>query len=216
MVSNNWQSKPHRTRVEISADILRLLRLGKAGKTEISSYANLTWDQGTKYTENLVDSGLIETAEREMGLPCYRITKKGLKALSLIENLKEMLPPDGGVDILHKSKISEINAGQILVSKGVADLAKKDREFATYIETILKRYCRGDWGDKGDDVSDLKTISLERNMRLFSAYESDIFPEIWITTSPDRAYTTIMFPEEDVSLEAFDRYWAKADAQEAK
>ena len=31
-----------------------------------------------------------------MGLLCYRVTKKGLNALSLIENIKEMLPRDGG------------------------------------------------------------------------------------------------------------------------
>ena len=216
MDKNNWQSKPHRSRIEITADILKLLRLGNTGKTEISSYAHLSWDQGIKYTESLIEIGLIETAEAEMGLPCYRITKKGLGVLSLVENLKEMLPPDGGVDILHRSKITEINVGQILVSQGVAYLAKKDHDFATHVQTTLVRYCRGDWGDVSEDVSGLKKISLERNMRLMSAYESDNFPEIWITTEPDRAYTTIMFPEEDVSLEPFEKYWARVDMSEAK
>ena len=216
MDSNNWQSKSHRSRVEITADILRLLRLGNTGKTEISSYAHLTWDQGIKYTESLVETGLIEAAEEEMGLPCYRITKKGLDALSLVENLKEMLPPDGGVDILHRSKITDVNVGQILVSEDVVYLAKKDHDFATHVQTTLERYCRGDWGDVSDDVSGLKKLSLERNMRLFSSYESDNYPEIWITTEPDRAYTTIMFPEEDVSLEPLEKYWAKVDKSEVK
>jgi len=59
--------------------------------------------------------------------------QEGDNALSLIENIKEMLPRDGGVDILHRSKITVINVGQILVTKGVTDLANQDKDFATYV-----------------------------------------------------------------------------------
>ena len=38
-----------------------------------------------------------------------------------------------GVDILHRSKITVINVGQILVTKAIVDLAKQDKDFATYV-----------------------------------------------------------------------------------
>ena len=216
MESNDLQSKPPRTSDEITAEILRLLRLGKTGNIEIYAYAHLTWDQGFKYTENLVKTGLIEAANEELGLPCFRITKKGLDALSVIESRSEKVPRNGGSEILHRSKISEVNTGEVLVSSGVADLAGKNRKFALYIQVTLERYRRGDWGDREDNINGLKIASIENNLRLFSAYESDIYPEVWITTEPDRRYTTVMFPEEDISLEPFERYWAERDTTEAK
>ena len=46
----------------------------------------------------------------------------------------------------------------------------------------------------------------EKSMRLFSSYGSDRYPEIWITTEPDRSYSTILFPDEEVSIEPLERY----------
>jgi len=55
-------------------------------------------------------------------------------------------------------------------------------------------------------------------MRLFSSYESKHIPEIWITTEPDRSYSTIMFSDEDVSIEPLEHYWLAegVESQEAK
>ena len=208
MDTNKWQSKHPRSRIEITADILRLLRLGNTGKTQITHYANLRWDQGLKYIDNLLEAELLEGAEEEMGLPCYRITKKGLNVLNLIENLREMLPPEGAIDILHKSKITEIYIGDIFITRGVTNLARENPEFATFVKKSLERYRKADWGDMSDEVERLNNQSLERNMRLFSSYESKDFPEIWITTEPDRSCSTIMFPDEDVSIEPLEDYWS--------
>ena len=208
MDRDNWQSKHPRSRIEITADILRLLRLGNTGKTQITHYANLRWDQGLKYIDNLLEAELLEGAEEEMGLPCYRITKRGLTVLNLIENLKEILPPEGAIDILHKSKITEINVGNIFMTKGAANLARENPEFATFVKKSLERYRKAAWGNKSDEVERLNIQSLERNMRLFSSYESKDFPEIWITTEPDRSCSTIMFPDEDVSIEPLEDYWS--------
>jgi predicted transcriptional regulator len=202
----NWRSKHPRSRIEIIADILRLLRLGNTGKTQITHYANLSWDQGMKYIESLLEAELLEGIEEEMGLPCYRITKKGLTVLRLIENIKEMLPPEGAVDILNKSKITEINIGNVLVTKKAAELLKEKQEFAMFVKTCLERYRRADWGDTSQEVKQLNQHILERNMRLFSSYESKGFPEIWITTEPDRSYSTIMFPDEEVHMEPLEDY----------
>jgi len=147
MDRDEWQPKHPRSRIEIMADILRLLRLGNTGKTQISNYANLSWDQGLKFIDNLLAAELLEGAEEEMGLPCYRITTKGLTTLSLIEILKEMLPPEGTTDILRRSKVVEINVGHVLVTKRVADLARENPEFATFVQKSLDRYRKADWGN---------------------------------------------------------------------
>lgn len=218
MDKDYWKSKHPRLKTEIIADILRLLRLGNTGKTQITHHVNLNWDQGSKYIDNLLEAELLEGAEEEMGLPCYRITKKGLEFLSLIENSKETLPPEGALDVLRRSKISEINVGHILVTKGVINLARENREFAIFVQNSLEQYRKGNWGDMSDEVNRLNTQSLERNMRLFSSYESKGLPEIWITTEPDRSYSTIMFPDEDVSIEPFEDYWLAEgiESQEVK
>jgi predicted transcriptional regulator len=206
MDKDTWQPKHHRSRIEIIADILRLLRLGNTGKIQITYYAYLRQDQASKYIDSLMEANLLEGAEEEMGLPSYRITQKGLTILSLIENLKEMLPLDGTTDILHRSKIVEINVGHVLVTKGVADLSRKNRKFAVFVEESLGRYRQGDWGEMSDEERQLNNQNLETSIRLFSSYESEGFPEIWITTEPDRSCSTIMFPDEDVSMEPREHY----------
>ncbi len=207
MDTDKWQPKHHRSSIEITADILRLLRLGNTGKTQITCYAYLKQEQASKYINQLMESGLLEAAEEEMGLPSYRITRKGLAILSLIENLKEKLPADGTADILHASRIMEINVGHVLVSKGVADLARENKQFAAFVKKSLERYRKGDWGEMSDEERALNSRNLEINLRLFSSYESGGYPEIWITTEPDRSTSTIMFPDEDVSMEPREDYW---------
>jgi predicted transcriptional regulator len=203
---DKWQPKHNRSRIEIIADILRLLRLGNTGKTQITYYASLKQNQASKYINRLLEAKLLEDAGEEMGLPSYRITRKGLAILSLIENLKEMLPADGQTEILHGSKILEINVGQILASKGVAELARANKKFAAFIKESLDRHRKGDWGEMSDEVRQLNNINLGINTRLFSSYESKGFPEIWITTEPDRSFSTIMFPDEDITMEPRERY----------
>lgn len=206
MDSDKWQPKHNRSRIEIIADILRLLRLGSTGKTQITYYTSLRQDQTSKYINSLLESGLLEGAEEEMGLPSYRITRKGLAILSLIENLKEMLPADGTTEILHKSKVLEVNVGQVLVSRGVAALARKNRKFADFVRESLSRHRKGDWGEMYDELRQLNNQNSGINTRLFSSYETAGFPEIWITTEPDRSFSTIMFPDDDVSMEPWEDY----------
>jgi predicted transcriptional regulator len=204
--SDKWQPKHNRSRIEIIADILRLLRLGSTGKTQITYYASLRQDQASKYINSLLESGLLEGAEEEMGLPSYRITRKGLAILSLIENLKEMLPADGKTEILRKSRILEVNVGQVLVSRGVAELARENRKFADFVRESLSRHRKGDWGEMYDELRQLNNQNAGLNTRLFSSYEMAGFPEIWITTEPDRSFSTIMFPDDDVSMEPREDY----------
>ncbi len=206
MDRDKWQPKHNRSRIDIIADILRLLRLGNTGKTQITYYTSLRQDQASRYVNSLLESGLLEGAKEEMGLPSYRITRKGLAILSLIENLKEMLPADGTTEILHKSRVLEVNVGRVLVSRGVAALARENRKFADFVKESLGRHRKGDWGEMYDELRQLNNQNSGINTRLFSSYESANFPEIWITTEPDRSLSTIMFPDEDVSMEPREDY----------
>jgi predicted transcriptional regulator len=201
-----WQPKERRTSVEIVADILRLLRLGYASKLEIIHTSRISSEQAAKYLNQLVAAGALENAEDKMELPSYRITRKGLELLSTIENLREMLPKTGNVDILQQSKITEMNVGQVLVTRKVAEMAGENSQFAKFIRESLDRYRRGDWGELSDDDKRLNDVSKNTRRMVLSSYESGAFPEIWIITSPDRLYSTIMFPEEYSSagpLESF-------------
>ena len=211
MKKEDSQCHPYRSRIEIIADILSLLRLGKTGKTQISYYAHLRWDQGTRYVEDLISKGLIKSAEEEMGFPSYSITKKGLETLRTIENIKQILPPDSKLDILHNTKVVTISPGKIFVTQGVAKLAMQNSGFASHVQKTLQRYCRGEWDVTGEDVGTLKRLSLEHNWRISASYESEKFPEIWITTEPNRSSTTIMFAEEDINIEQLEQYWAEED-----
>ena len=103
-----WQPTGRRSNIEIIADILRFLRLGETGKTEIRYTVKMSRDQTSKYLDRLLETGLLEDVQTEIGVPSYRITKKGLALLSKIENMQEMLPPEGALDILHRSKLVEI------------------------------------------------------------------------------------------------------------
>jgi predicted transcriptional regulator len=208
-----WRRKYRRSGIEILADILKLLRLGNTGKIQITHLIHLNSEQASNYINGLLEAGLLEGAEEEMGLPSFRITKKGLAALSLMENIREMLPPQGSMDILHGSKIVEINIGRILVTRKVAELSGENREFALFVQQSLDRYRIGDWGNIDNEANRLNSSFLERNLRLFSSYGSDRFPEIWITTEPDRSYSTIMFPDEDTSMEPLQDYWSREDVE---
>ena len=205
---DKWQPKDNRSSIDISADILRILRLGNTGEIQITYNAHLNHKQASSYINSLLEAGLLEGAEEEMGLPSYRITRKGLAALSVIENIKEMLPTEGNTDILYKSKIVEVNPGRIFVTKGVADLVKDNQQFALFVQNSLARYRKGDWGNMSDEGRRLNNRFLERSFRTYSSYGSERFPEIWITTEPDRSCSTIMFPDEEVSIELLERYEA--------
>jgi predicted transcriptional regulator len=100
-----WQPDGRRSEIEIIADILRLIRLGDTGTTEIIYTAKINREQTSRYLKKLIDAELLEEAEEEIGIPAYRITRKGLALLSQIEAMQEMLPPKDIVDILHRSKV---------------------------------------------------------------------------------------------------------------
>jgi hypothetical protein len=71
----------------------------------------------------------------------------------------------------------------------------ENQRFAGIVANSLKRHILGDWGDLSEEDRRENEYSLERHLRLFSAYEGQE-GKIWIITEADRSATTVLFPEE--------------------
>ena len=85
--------------------------------------------------------------------------------------------------------------GQIVTTRGVNDLIAKDEEFAEFVWKSFERHIMGDWGDLPEEDKKENEFSLDKNLRLLSAYEKGKW-KIWVITEADRSATTILFPEE--------------------
>jgi len=83
------------------------------------------------------------------------------------------------------------------MTSGVACLVASNEAFARFCAGSLKRHVCGDWGDLcKEDKAENEFALKEGNLRIFSAYESNGLPKIWIITEADRSATTTLFPEE--------------------
>jgi predicted transcriptional regulator len=79
--------------IEITKQILRLLRLGKIGNTEIMYALKLSHAQTQKYLPWLLRRGVIEQADDGSDQTVYGITQKGVRLLGQIEYVLDMLNP---------------------------------------------------------------------------------------------------------------------------
>lgn len=85
--------------------------------------------------------------------------------------------------------------GSIVMTKGIANLMGEDRHFANFVNESLGRHVQGDWGDLPEEDKKENEFSLDKHLRLLSAYEGAGL-KIWIITEADRSATTILFPNE--------------------
>ena len=100
------QPEGRRSRIEVIADILKLLRLGAAGKTEIMYLVGMSHKMTHKYLIELQELGLLDEVIKENRLHSYQITKKGLKLLSEVENIQEMLHGEKVFEIFRSPKLN--------------------------------------------------------------------------------------------------------------
>ena len=82
-----------RSNLEVIADILRL---GKAGKTEIMYGANMSYRQLQRYLGYLTERGFIDTTKVGNPVTQYKVNEKGFRLLENIESLLEMLNGHNG------------------------------------------------------------------------------------------------------------------------
>ena len=85
--------------------------------------------------------------------------------------------------------------GKTVWTRGVNDLVAVDSSFAKFVMDSLKRHANCDWGELSVEDKRENDFSLDKGLRLFSAYKRGKF-KIWIITEADRSATTILFPEE--------------------
>ena len=85
--------------------------------------------------------------------------------------------------------------GRIVWTRGVNNRIAVDTPFAKFVMESLKRHSNGDWGELPDEDKRENDFSLDKQLRLFSAYRQNDW-KIWIITEADRTVTTILFPEE--------------------
>ena len=61
---------------------------------------------------------------------------------------------------------------------------------------LIFRHVTGDWGDLTEEDKQENEFSLQRELRIFSAYELVTGKKIWVITEHDRSVTTILRPED--------------------
>ncbi len=133
-----WQPEGRRSKIEITADILRLLRLGEVGKTEIMCTVRLTHNQTQKYIKWLLQLELVDEVRTEDKLVSYRVTKDGLKLLSAIENMQEVLFREEVPYLWHAPEISKTIVQERPTTKYPAARHKSPSSSRRY-QKVLKR-----------------------------------------------------------------------------
>lgn len=92
---------------------------------------------------------------------------------------------------------TKFELGQLCFTRGVNNKVADDGDFAKFVLASLKRHAIGDWGDMCQEDKAENELALRQGyLRIFSAYEAEGLPKIWIITEADRSATTILFPEE--------------------
>ena len=61
---------------------------------------------------------------------------------------------------------------------------------------LIARHWSGDWGDLPEEDKKENEFSVDRQLRILSAYVIAPDVRIWIITEADRGATTILLPEE--------------------
>ena len=97
---------------------------------------------------------------------------------------------------LQPSTVRKFSLGQLVMTRGVNNLVADNTEFAKFTTESLRRHARGDWGELSEEDKKENEYSIDKHLRLLSAYEQPPLPKIWIITEADRSVTTILFPEE--------------------
>jgi hypothetical protein len=92
-------------------------------------------------------------------------------------------------------------AGNLVMTRGVADLAEQDTEFARFVQKCLIRHFKKDWGDVDEPDKKENDFSVDHNLRVLSAYNDSRWNDhgvasLWIITEADRSATTVLFPDE--------------------
>jgi hypothetical protein len=87
----------------------------------------------------------------------------------------------------------QISLGRVVATPGALDALGDARESAL---GFLARHASRDWGEVPPEDWEENEFSVQRELRVLSAYSLRNGMKIWIITEADRSVTTILLPEE--------------------
>jgi hypothetical protein len=83
--------------------------------------------------------------------------------------------------------------GQTYITPGAMEALSEAGQGAA---EFLNRHQRGDWGDLGEEDKAENEYSVDKRLRIFSAYHTREGVKLWVITEADRSATTILLPSE--------------------
>jgi hypothetical protein len=94
--------------------------------------------------------------------------------------------------------MSKFEMGQLVATPAALEVLEESRQ--TPID-LLRRHCRGDWGDLSQSDKQSNEEALEHGSRIFSAYILKTGVKLWVITEAQddsgvRASTCILLPSE--------------------
>ncbi len=97
----------------------------------------------------------------------------------------------------HGSKTKKFKLGSICLSRGVFDECNNIAGFYDFVTDSIEKHSLGNWGDLSEIDKRENEFSLDKHLRILSAYHShNSGKKIWVITEADRSMTTVLFPEE--------------------
>lgn len=94
-----------------------------------------------------------------------------------------------------KEKKLLFELGKQVMTKGIKFLIEEGRFSYEELFSLIERHVTGDWSemDKADQKEN--QFSINKNLRIFSAYTMRSV-KFWVITEADRSSTCILLPEE--------------------
>ena len=83
--------------------------------------------------------------------------------------------------------------GQTFATPGALEALSEPGQDAAQ---FLLRHQSGDWGNLSDDDKQENEFSVDKDLRIFSAYHTSKGEKVWVITEADRSVTTILLPSE--------------------
>ena len=83
--------------------------------------------------------------------------------------------------------------GQIFITQGAADELEEANQSP---QEFLSRHARLDKGELSDEDQHENEFSVNKHLRIFSAFKTTKGEKLWVITEADRSSTTVLLPSE--------------------
>jgi hypothetical protein len=90
-------------------------------------------------------------------------------------------------------KKPRFSLGQVVATPGALQALDEARQDP---RELLTRHVTGDWGDLDEEDKQENEFSVNRRLRIFSAYKLSTGSKVWVITEADRSATTVLLPSE--------------------